>query len=210
MGGDLLDVGTGAGQFINCVALSGCFRSATTTDPTTFNKYVELSEEIVRLNDSLADLPFDDGTFDTVVCMEVLEHLPEEIFHQAIAELRRVCRGQLVMTVPYREPEPISKTHVRRFEDDDLLRLFPSARFVILQRPNKPWVLVEEYPHGYASNRHGAERQRADDLARENADLRMANQRLRNRKALRAADWLGHKYRAARSAVADRFRPDRP
>lgn len=47
-------------------------------------------------------LPFQDGQFDAVVCLEVLEHLADE--RQAIGELRRVLKvgGELVLSVPHR------------------------------------------------------------------------------------------------------------
>jgi SAM-dependent methyltransferase len=48
----------------------------------------------------LTRLPFPDGSFDGVVCGEVLEHIPDDA--AAIRELRRVLRpgGVLVATVP--------------------------------------------------------------------------------------------------------------
>ena len=47
-------------------------------------------------------LPFQDGQFDAVVCLEVLEHLADE--RPAIGELRRVLKvgGELVLSVPHR------------------------------------------------------------------------------------------------------------
>jgi SAM-dependent methyltransferase len=206
-GGDILDVGTGAGQFVNCLVLSEQFRSVTTIDPTRFGKYMTLSDSITRHDVSVAEMPFDDDSFDVVVCMEVLEHLPEDIFRTAIAELRRVCRGQLVITVPYREPLPLSKTHVRRFEDVDLARLFPHASFNVLVRPRMPWMVIEERPHSWV---HCAAAGLADDVSAAFTDERAALQQriaaleheiaaLGNRKALRAANWVG---RARRRTVA--------
>lgn len=191
-GGKVLDVGTGAGQFVNCLALSKQFAEVTTIDPTRFDKYIELSDDIQRHDMSIADMAFATDSFDVVVCMEVLEHLPEEIFLPAIAELRRVCRGQLLMTVPYCEPEPISKTHVRRFEDPDFVALFPEADFAVLRRPRKPWMLIEEWPNRPA--RHTATTG-TGDLRRENGALRRQVSALRERRALRAADWAGRKAR---------------
>ncbi|MDT7858162.1 class I SAM-dependent methyltransferase [Rubrivirga sp. S365] len=49
----------------------------------------------------LYGLPFDDGSFDVVLCSEVLEHLEDPA--RALAELVRVARSGVVLTVP-REP----------------------------------------------------------------------------------------------------------
>lgn len=49
----------------------------------------------------IARLPFDDGAFDLVLAIEVLEHVPDPA--AALAELSRVSRADLVLSVP-REP----------------------------------------------------------------------------------------------------------
>lgn len=201
-GGMVLDVGSGAGQFVNCLALSGEFESVTTIDPTRFDKYIELSSDICRYDMSVSDMSFADNSFDVVVCMEVLEHLPDEVFVPAIDELRRVCRGQLVITVPYREPEPISKTHVRRFEDEDLLRLFPNAQFGILRRPHKPWALIEEWPNGDPWVGSSTLPREVANLRAEVGALQNDIANLRARKSLRAANWVGRKRRDLCSKVA--------
>ena len=41
---------------------------------------------------SVLDLPFEDGSFDVVLCMESIEHFTEADGRRYIAELRRVCR----------------------------------------------------------------------------------------------------------------------
>ena len=43
-------------------------------------------------------LPFEDGTFDGVVCADVLEHL--ENLHHTFDELVRVSRGHLIISLP--------------------------------------------------------------------------------------------------------------
>lgn len=43
-------------------------------------------------------LPFSDGSFDTVVCSEVLEHLDRP--DAAVEELKRVARNHVLITVP--------------------------------------------------------------------------------------------------------------
>jgi 2-polyprenyl-3-methyl-5-hydroxy-6-metoxy-1,4-benzoquinol methylase len=42
---------------------------------------------------------FGDNTFDLVLCLEVLEHLPDP--DAALRELNRVARGSIVVSVPY-------------------------------------------------------------------------------------------------------------
>jgi SAM-dependent methyltransferase len=44
-------------------------------------------------------LPFGDRSFDLVVCLEVLEHLPEPA--HALRELRRVARSGCLLSVPH-------------------------------------------------------------------------------------------------------------
>ncbi len=48
----------------------------------------------------LEALPWEDATFDLITCLDVIEHVPDDI--TALEELRRVCRpgGWLLVTVP--------------------------------------------------------------------------------------------------------------
>lgn len=45
-------------------------------------------------------LPFDDNSFDTILCCEVLEHLPFDWFGPALSELRRVSRRHVLISLP--------------------------------------------------------------------------------------------------------------
>src|ERR671910_1711153 len=50
---------------------------------------------------SVVELPFPDRSFDVVGCFEVLEHLPGELPRQAMAEIARVARQGVVLSVPH-------------------------------------------------------------------------------------------------------------
>ena len=81
-------------------------------------------------------LPFADGTFDAVICSEVLEHLDD--YPAALAEIRRVLKsgGVFAPTVPRAWPETLCWKlapgeggyadqpggHVRIFQEDTLRR----------------------------------------------------------------------------------------
>jgi SAM-dependent methyltransferase len=78
-------------------------------------------------------LPFKDGSFDIVICSEVLEHIGP--WRRAVRESIRVLepQGHLVVSVPRRWPEAICWAlsqgyrdtpggHIRIFKTDDLVR----------------------------------------------------------------------------------------
>lgn len=145
-GASVLDVGVGAGQFVNAAARSGRFTAVTGLDVRRHSKFIE-GEEIkvpITYADATA-MPFEDGAFDVAFCMEVIEHLEPDAMRAALAELRRVARAAIVVSVPYAEPEPISKYHRQRFAHQDLDALFPNAeRIFLVERNRVPWVLIRE------------------------------------------------------------------
>jgi SAM-dependent methyltransferase len=64
------------------------------------------------LDASLTDLPFADGSFDSCLCTEVLEHIPDD--ELAVRELARCLRpeARLLVSVPH-PPAPFDPAHVR-------------------------------------------------------------------------------------------------
>src|SRR5690606_27782997 len=82
-------------------------------------------------------LPFSEGEFDLVSCMEVLEHLPCDIYDQARRELARVASKWILISVPYRENRRLvlvrcpkclcefkRSYHLREFDERTLKVLF--------------------------------------------------------------------------------------
>ncbi|TSC72471.1 MAG: methylase involved in ubiquinone/menaquinone biosynthesi [Parcubacteria group bacterium Gr01-1014_38] len=77
-------------------------------------------------------MPLPDGSFDTVLCAEVLEHIPDP--RRALAEIRRVLRpgGKLIITVPhlgYLHNEP---NDFYRYTTYGLRRLLEDGGFAVL------------------------------------------------------------------------------
>ena len=46
-------------------------------------------------------IPFQDNSFDVILCAEVLEHLPFEEFDKALEELERVSKKYVVLSLPH-------------------------------------------------------------------------------------------------------------
>jgi ubiquinone/menaquinone biosynthesis C-methylase UbiE len=64
---------------------------------TTLDHSEKLCPDIVA---SVTDMPLDNGSFDVVLCCEVLEHIPYSDFEKALREIYRVTRNHLVITLP--------------------------------------------------------------------------------------------------------------
>jgi SAM-dependent methyltransferase len=127
--GSILDVGCGNGIFANAVAgdavVVGMDRSASAL------RHVRTA----AVRGDGAALPFADHAFDTVVCLEMLEHVPSLSYAATLAEIARVADRRIVVTVPYRQvlkllPCPVCghafnpTYHQRRYDEGDLRDLF--------------------------------------------------------------------------------------
>ena len=85
----------------------------------------------VELFADLTQLPFRDGSFDIVLCVHVLEHIPED--HKAIAEIARVLtpEGTVILAVPWRansmtieDPSASPEERAKRFGQADHVRYY--------------------------------------------------------------------------------------
>jgi len=98
-----LDAGCGEGfvvhqvrQSIPGLAVTGCDVS---TGALTIAAAANPGARFVAGN--VTDLPFPDDSFDDIGCFEVLEHLPGDLPRTALAELARVARRAVVLSVPH-------------------------------------------------------------------------------------------------------------
>lgn len=109
--------------------------------------YVGLEYKFNLLPNVVGDalsLPFMEGSFNNLLCMEVLEHLPEP--ELALHEMARVCQsgGKLILSTPmtwYLHYEP---NDFFRYTNYGLQHLFAKAGFQILEieRTGGFWTIV--------------------------------------------------------------------
>jgi len=119
----ILDAGCGSGR--NLVELSG-FGSVLGLEPSSRGAEVARARGVGEVVQAGIDaMPFDDACFDLITCLDVLEHIEDDL--GALLELRRVARhgGLLLLTVPayprlWSSHDELNR-HCRRYTRRELL-----------------------------------------------------------------------------------------
>lgn len=126
---ELLDVGSGRGAFL--WPLLTAFPSLPVTSIDLRADRADLVAAVARggrpnlvaLPMDATSMDFEDGSFDVVTALEVLEHIPDAA--RAAREMVRVARRFVVITVPSHEDD--NPEHVHLFTRDGLAAPFRAA-----------------------------------------------------------------------------------
>lgn len=109
---DLLEIGTGLGVFSSRIAPTVATYRGIEYDAIACAaaKTRVADPESITQGDAQA-LQFPDSSFDAVICLEVLEHLPD--YRKALDEIARVLRpgGRLIASIPHVKTGAPSKTN---------------------------------------------------------------------------------------------------
>lgn len=92
-GETVLEVGCGRGLLLKELAKN---YKVIGTDIFLTDEMKSLNLDFVKAK--CEELPFDDNSFDTVICTHVLEHVRE--VNKAVEELKRVCKKRLIVVLP--------------------------------------------------------------------------------------------------------------
>ncbi len=95
-----LDVGCALGYVVEALRELDVDASGCDLSPYAIDNATPGARGHVRVASLIDRLPFDDGAFDVVSVLETLEHLDPADVPRALAELRRVCRGHVLATIP--------------------------------------------------------------------------------------------------------------
>jgi SAM-dependent methyltransferase len=158
--GAFLDVGCGDGRLIRMLREDG--RTASFVGCDGSEAGLELAADIPVARCDVRRLPFPDASFDCVACCEVLEHLSDTALAETVAELQRVSRAYLYVTVPCDEDLRQGLCRCRRcghvFHVHGHVQRFPHGRLEALfadgwrplrsgvfgtgrRRRYRPWIL---------------------------------------------------------------------
>jgi SAM-dependent methyltransferase len=88
--GKVLEIGPGPGLFKATAAQFGISVETLDLDPNLNPDHVG----------SVTEMPFEDNSFDVICAFQVLEHLPYDLALKGYREMRRVSRGNLLISLP--------------------------------------------------------------------------------------------------------------
>ncbi len=100
LGPSVLEVGCGRGWLAERLAAAG--HVTTAVDFVVPRSLPGRLPGVLFLAADIERLPFRDASFETVVCTHTLDHVRDQ--SAALAELRRVTRGRLILVVPCQRP----------------------------------------------------------------------------------------------------------
>ena len=120
----ILDAGCGSGRMLQELASYGQVSGIELDDDSAA---LAASRELGEVRTGrLEELPWDDGTFDLITSLDVVEHTPDD--RRALRELRRVSKpgGWLLLTVPAYQSlwslHDVANHHFRRYNRNTLAR----------------------------------------------------------------------------------------
>jgi SAM-dependent methyltransferase len=143
-GARILDAGCGSGRMLDELARWGEI-SGLDAEPAGVAAANARGHADVRLG-SVEELPWPDGTFDLVTCLDVIEHTPDD--RCTLAELRRVTRagGHLLVTVPAYprlwSQHDVACRHYRRYTRASLGAAFSAAGWLALTQTSFNAILL--------------------------------------------------------------------
>lgn len=142
-GKNVLEVGCGRGYLANVISKH---HKVTASDIVIAKGLEKKYPSIKFVAGDIEKLPFKDNEFDTVISTHTLEHTKD--LHQAITELRRVARKELIIVVPRQRPYKYTfSLHTQFFPYEwSLVNAFGYRKEVTIKKLGD-WFYYELNPH---------------------------------------------------------------
>ena len=164
--GSMLDVGAGEGDAYQFLSPQTTARGVTAMEinPACFARMAKIAPTLTPIEGTIYKIPFEDKSFDTVLCSEVLEHLEDP--DKGLQELLRVSRKWVVISVP-REPiwrilnmtrgaywSALGNTpgHIQHWSKRGLIRWVGQYAEIKAVRSPLPWTIILARPRDAAES----------------------------------------------------------
>ena len=73
-------------------------------------------------------LPFQNNSFDTILCCQVLEHIPFDKFPVALSEMHRVAKKHIILSVPHKRKHLKIAVSIPFLADKQLILKYPFTK----------------------------------------------------------------------------------
>ena len=122
--GDVLDAGGGTAKY----------KSIILTTAKAYTCLDAIAGDTVDVVGSVLEMPFQDSSFDTVVCNQVLEHVSEP--EHLMSEIYRVLRsgGHAIITAPFMQPIHNDPGDFFRYTPEGMAALTQRHSFVVIEK----------------------------------------------------------------------------
>ena len=146
----VLDVGCSSGYLARPLVERGCTVVGIEQDEEAAEVAREVCAEVLVGDAETIELPFSEGSFDVVLCGDLIEHLRDP--ERFLARVRPLLRedGRLVLTTPnvanwtmrlgllvgrwrYTERGILDRTHLQLFTRNTLVEMLEHARYRVLE-----------------------------------------------------------------------------
>lgn len=130
----VLDFGCGRGNTVSILRQNGIDAYGLEIEREAITSSIrEDVKSFITLYDGQLPAPYEDNSFENLICIEVLEHIP--YYEVAVKEFYRIARNQVIITVPNIGAIPmlhkhhvipwhlLESTHVNFFTEQSLKRL---------------------------------------------------------------------------------------
>lgn len=139
----IIDIGCGNGFFLKSLEILNAYKLFG-LEPSKGAIKNNLSSVLIK-NGTIDEMNFLDNEFDLVTCLEVIEHLPYEIYEKGLSELERIAKNYIIISVPYQENRnhvicPYcdchfnGTTHLKSFDEKKLEKLFKNFKLIKLEK----------------------------------------------------------------------------
>src|SRR3989344_4737504 len=111
-----LDVGCGMGHLMRNLIKKGYVGNGIEASNDALKKYLKDFKPDNVLLAGAENIPFANNSFDVVICLDVMEHLPKFDVEQAISELIRVSKDIILLTINLDNPYEYHPSMFTRWE----------------------------------------------------------------------------------------------
>jgi SAM-dependent methyltransferase len=151
----VLEVGCGEGKLADHLVRSAPRPERFVATDLSLERQAPDIDPIIEFSEaSVYDLPFEDRSFDLVLCCEVMEHLERP--REALAEVARVARNFVLISTPW---EPVWRAmnmargkylrdlgntpgHIQHFGRGDLVDFAKTRLEIVSIRRPLPWTVI--------------------------------------------------------------------